>query len=403
MSAPRRPDGLAIGATGVGLALLAIGLAVDPTRAWFAYLDAWIFGVTLAIGALIVTLVGQASKAGWMVVVRRPMEAVAGSLPLFAILFVPIAFGLGHLYPWAAAHPPESAVAGHKALWLSKPFFLARTAVYFAILSFFALRIRGMSRANDVRPSAALVRGMRRLGGGGIPVVGLVLSFASFDWSMSLQPDWSSTMFGIYFFAGAFVGAIALACVLASTIPLAGPGRPDASSTPGERLERRSTNGSLPSPDHAQALGRLLFAMVIFWAYVSFGQLIVYWMGDEPEEVSFFLRRTTGSWAAVTWVLVFGHFVLPFFGLLNRPLKRRLATLRVAGAWMLAMHYLDVYWQVLPVHDAAGARPHWLDLGALLFVAGLATAWVARAYRAAPPLPANVPELDEGLAYEAAV
>jgi hypothetical protein len=383
--ATERVRGAALAAAALGLALLALGLFVDPGRAWFAYLDAWIYGVTLAMGALILTMVGQASKAGWMVVVRRPMEAVASALPLFAVLFVPLALALAHVYPWAAS-PPDPAGPGHKALWFSRPFFLGRSVLYFAVLCGVALRLRGWSRENDVHPSAALIQRMRRLGGGGLPVVGLVVTWAAFDWSMSLQPDWSSTMFGFYFFAGAFVGAIALACVLVTAIPLAGPGRV-----------------SLPTPDHAQALGRLLFAMTIFWAYVSFGQLIVYWMGDVPDEVSFFLRRTTGSWTAVTWALVVGHFVLPFFGLLNRSLKRRLATLRVAGAWILGMHYVDVYWQVLPAHDPGGARPHWLDLGALLFVGGLAIAWVERAYRAAPPLPANVPELAEGLAYEAAV
>jgi hypothetical protein len=342
------------------------------------------------MGALVLTMVGQASKAGWMVVVRRPMEAVASALPLFAVLFVPLAFALVHVYPWAA-HPPDPAGPGHKALWFSRPFFLGRSVFYFAVLSGVALRLRGWSRENDVHPSAALVQRMRRLGGGGLPVVGLVVTWAAFDWSMSLQPEWSSTMFGFYFFAGAFVGAIALACVLVTVLPLVVPGEPPSPSP------------SLPTPDHAQALGRLLFAMTIFWAYVSFGQLIVYWMGDIPDEVSFFLRRTSGSWTAVTAVLVAGHFVLPFFVLLNRPLKRRLAVLRLAGGWILAMHYLDVYWQVLPVHDASGARPHWLDLGALLFVGGLSVAWVARVYRAAPPLPANVPELSEGLAYEAAV
>jgi hypothetical protein len=377
----------ALGAAAVGLALLVVGLLVDPTRAWFAYLAAWIFGTTLAAGALLVTMVGQAAKAGWMVVVRRPMEAVASALPLFALLFVPLVFALDRVYPWAA-HPGDAGfepLAGHKALWLSRPFFVGRTLVYFAALGGVAALLRAWSRRNDVRPSAALVQRMRRLGGGGLPLVGLVLSWASFDWSMSLQPEWSSTMFGVYFFAGAFVGAIALACVVTSLARVDGP------------------DGPLPTPDHAQALGRLLFAMTIFWAYVSFGQLIVYWMGDVPDEVSFFLRRTTGSWTVVTYGLVFGHFVLPFFVLLNRRLKRRMGLLRLAGGWILAMHFVDVYWQVLPVHDAEGVRPHWLDLAALLFVAGAASAWVARAYRAAPPLPANVPELADGLAYEAAL
>ena len=383
---PRRFFALSLSLAALGLATLVVGLFVDPTRAWFAYLDAWIFGATLAAGALLLAMTGQASKAGWMVVLRRPMEAVAGSSPLFALLFVPLAFGLDRVYPWAA-HPIEFAApaVGHKAVWLSRPFFVARTLFYFAVFGVVAGRLRAWSRENDVRPSAALVRRMRRLGGGGLPVIGLTLTWASFDWSMSLQPDWSSTMFGFYFFAGSYVGAIGLACVMTSVVRVPYP------------------HGTLPTPDHAHALGRLLFAMIIFWAYVSFGQLLVYWIGDIPDEVSYFARRTAGSWTAVTYLLVFGHFVVPFFVLLNRRLKRRNRALAVAGGWIVAMHFVDVYWQVLPVHDVDGARPHWLDLGALFFVGGVSSAWVARAYRSAPALPSNVPELAEGLGYEAAL
>jgi hypothetical protein len=143
--------------------------------------------------------------------------------------------------------------------------------------------------------------------------------------------------------------------------------------------------------------------MTVVWGYVSYGQLLIDWIGDIPDDVTYFLRRTTGSWAIVTYTLVAGHFAIPFLALLNRRLKRRTTFLAVAGAWLVVMHYLDVYWQVLPVYDASGVRPHWLDLAALLFVGGLSCAWSIRGYAATPPLPLHVPELAEGLDYEAAV
>ena len=201
----------------MGLAALAVGLHVDATRAWFAYLDAWLFGTSIAVGALLLLMTGHASKAGWMVVTRRPMESVAATLPLFALLFVPLAFGLDRVYPWAGHGPVDAALAhalDHKRVWLSKPFFVARTALYFLVLCVGSALLRAWSTENDGRPSPALVKKMRRLSGGGLPVVMLTLTWASFDWSMSLQPDWYSTMFGFYFFAGAFVGAVALACVM---------------------------------------------------------------------------------------------------------------------------------------------------------------------------------------------
>jgi hypothetical protein len=382
---------------GAGLVALFVGLRVDPGRAWFAYLDAWLFGTSVAVGALLVTMTGHASKASWMVMTRRPMESVAATLPLFALLFVPLAFGLDHVYPWtswatgAGADAAQAAThvfgvgPGHKHLWLSKPFFVARTAVYFAVFCVVATLLRVWSTENDVRPSRALVLRMRRLSGGGLPLVGLTLTWASFDWSMSLQPGWSSTMFGFYFFAGSFVSAIALACVMLRVT------RP------------RRSNAARLSPDQSQALGRVLFAMIVFWAYIAFGQFLVYWMGDIPDEVTYFAARTEGSWAATTYLIVFGHFVVPFLVLLNRRLKRHPDVLAVAGAWIFAMHFVDVYWQVLPVHDAGGARPHWLDLGAILFVGGLSCAWTVRRYGTAAPLPLHVPELADGLNYEAAV
>ena len=371
-----------------GLAALIAGLRIDVDRAWFAYLDAWLFGTSVALGALLFNMTGHAAKASWMVMTRRPLEAVADTLPLLAVLFIPLAFGLRHVYPWAAhgsvVMATEEAV-DHKRIWLSQPFFIVRTAAYFLVFCAVAGLLRAWSLENDVRPNPALVRRMRRLSGAGLPLVGLTLTWASFDWSMSLQPEWYSTVFGFYFFAGSYVGAIALLCVMLHLSALRG------------RDRARMT------PDHAQAIGRVLFAMTIFWAYVSFSQLLIYWIGDIPAEVSYFGKRTAGSWTAVTYVIVFGHFVVPFFVLLNRRLKRHMTVLAVVGGWVFVMHYVDVYWQVLPVLDASGVRPHWLDLGAVAFVGGLCCACVVRRYLTAAALPVQAPDLAEGLHYEAAV
>lgn len=376
-------------AAGVGLVLLVIGLVVDAPRAWIAYLNAWTFGVTICMGALLLLMTGHASKATWMVVTRRLTESIVAVLPLYLLLFVPICFGLAFVYPWAA---PLDAVAPalrhaieHKRHYLNPPFFIVRTAVYFVIFIGIGTLLRAWSTANDRRPSLHLVLRMRRLSGGALPLVGLTLTWASFDWTMSLAPDWSSTIFGLYYFAGSFVGAIALVAVMLHL----SRGRPG--------LEVGV------SPDHAQALGRLLFAMIIFWAYMAFSQLLIYWIADIPEEVSYYARRTTGTWTDVTYLLVCGMFVAPFFALLNRRLKRRTNYLASVATFVFVMHFVDVYWMVLPTHDAAGVRPHWLDLGALLFMGGLSSAWILRSYLRVPPLPGHVPGLAEGLGYEAAV
>ena len=370
-----------------GLALLVAGGILDAPRAWYAYLDAWTFGTTICMGALVLLMINHAAKASWMVVTRRINEAIVAALPLYLLLFVPIAFGLGHLYPWA--EPPGSLDADvlraveHKRHYLNPPFFVGRTLLYFALTIAIGSSLRAWSEANDHAPHLARVRRMRALSGGGLPVVALTLTWASFDWTMSLEPAWSSTIFGLYYFAGSFVGALALVCVILHA------------------SRRRPPLGGRVTADHAQALGRVLFAMVCFWAYQAFSQLLIYWIADLPEEIGYYRVRTTGSWWAVTLGLVFGHFVVPFFVLIHRTWKRDTSHLAVAGGYMLLMHFVDVYWLVMPARDTSGARPHWLDLAALLFVAGLSSAWIVSQYFRVAPLPAHDPDLAAGLHYEA--
>jgi hypothetical protein len=373
----------------LGLLLLALGLVVDPSRAWFSYLAMWTFGTTVCFGALVLLMTGHAAKAGWMVVTRRITEAIVTALPLYLVLFVPILFGLGRLYAWAGPREGLDAdvlrAIDHKRLYFNPAFFVARTLLYFAVSIAIGALLRAWSTANDRAPRLARIRRMRALSGGGLPVVALTLTWASFDWTMSLEPSWYSTIFGLYYFAGAFVGAIGLVCVMLHLSRL-----------------RPSMNPRV-TPDHAQALGRVLFAMTCFWAYQAFSQLLIYWIGDVPEEISYYKVRTTNTWWLVTYLLVFGNFVLPFFVLIRREYKRHTRFLAWAGAWMLLMHFVDVYWLIMPVHDPSGLRPHWLDLAAILFIGGLSSAYVVTRYFQAAPLPAHDPELVAGLGYEASI
>lgn len=377
-------------AAAIGLVLLVLGFVFEPARAWFSYLMMWTFGTTVCLGALVLLMTGHASKAGWMVVTRRISEAIVGALPLYLVLFAPpVIFALGRLYPWAAHRQTLDAdmlrAIDHKRNYLNPAFFVVRTVVYFAVMIAIGALLRAWSLINDRRPRLEGVHRMRTLSGGGLPIVALILTWASFDWTMSLEPEWFSTIFGLYYFSGAFVGAIGLVCVMLHVSRL------------------RPSIDSRVTPDHAQALGRVLFAMVCFWAYQAFSQLLIYWIGDVPEEIAYYKLRTTGSWRVVTAVLIFGHFVVPFFVLINRAYKRSTRRLAWAGAWMLAMHFVDVYWLVMPAHDTWGARPDWLDLAAILFFGGLSTAYVVSRYFDAPPLPAHDPELVAGLGYEAAI
>ena len=383
------PIPASLAASALGLVGLIIGLFVDPTRTYFGYLAAYYWAATTAVGVLIFLLIGHASKASWFVVIRRLTEAASDTLPLFALLFIPLCFGLSRIYPWArpldAMDEAMRHHVEHKRAWLNVPFFVVRAAVYFVIFVGVAGWLRRMSIRNDRVRSFALVERMRAVSGVTLIVVGFGVSFIGFDWSMSLQPGWYSTMFGFFTFAGAFAGAMGVTSMMVYFAATHGP------------------LGGVLTPDHTHALGRLLLTSVIFWAYISFGQLVIIWMGDIPEESAFYAARTRGSWTGINYLLVFGHFIGPFLILLLRDVKRHPSQLAALGAWVLGAHYVDVYWQILPTCDAAGVRPHWVDLSGLLFVGGLATAVALWRYRAAAAIPPHDPELGAALRYEAAL
>jgi hypothetical protein len=229
-------------------------------------------------------------------------------------------------------------------------------------------------------PSLEVVGKLRRMAVGALPAVAFVLTFAVFDWLMSLDPTWSSTVFGVYVFAGGFGGAVGLLCFVAFG-----------------RLACRIEGAT---PEHSHALGRILLTFVIFWMYIAFAQFLLIWIADLPNEVGWIKVRTTGSWGAFAVVLASMHFVLPFFILLSRELKRRPHLLAWMGAWLLFSHFLDIHWLVLPALRAE-FHPHWLDLAALLLVVGASTLVALLRSPREPSVPIHDPGLATGLEYEA--
>lgn len=368
----------AIGAVG-----LVIGAFVNPPQLFYAYLTAYAFAVSIAGGALIFLMIGHAMNAGWPVVVRRLTETIVASLPLLALLFVPLLFGLHSLYPWT--RPETLGEEGMRSVmakrpYLEVPFFVVRSAIYLAVWVVIGGLLRRWSLARDADPGIESSGKMRALSAGALPAVAVTFSFASFDWLMSLTPTWFSTMYPVYWFAGGFVAALALLVLLTFAA---------------------QDGGWLPeiSLPHYYALGRMLLAFVIFWAYAAYFQFFLIWITDRPDEVTFFADRVRGPWRVLTVVLVVLQFVAPFFALLSYRLKHRPRQLAFVAAWVLAAHYLDVHWLVMPA-----VRPrapfHWLDLAALLAVGGACTAFSATRLRGRAIVPINDPELPRALRYE---
>jgi hypothetical protein len=378
---------IAIGlvAFALGTIVLVVGGMPSPRAAFFAYLSAYAFVLSIVLGALIFLMTCNAMNATWPVAVRRVIEAVVGVLPLMAVGFLPLIPGMRFLYPWMRPetitdHETREAIA-HKAPYLNAPSFVVRAFVYFVIWIGVAYMLRRWSLRADRNASLDRKERARILSSVGLPPVSLALTFASFDWIMSLEPTWYSTMFGIYWFAGGILAALGLIVLL-----VAGAQR--------EGMLARVTS------NHYYALGRLLLTFTIFWAYAAFFQFFLIWIANKPEETRWFVVRGVGTWASYSAVLAVTHFVLPFFVLLPYQLKRRPAMLAPIAGWLVVVHWLDMEWLVMPELRPAGPTLHWMDVAGLLCVGGAALAYGTYRLRGESIFPKNDPAIEAAFKYE---
>ena len=371
------------GAAVLGAVVCAVLAPGNPKQFFFSWLVSFLFFLSLALGGLFFVLIQYAAQGGWGIVVRRIGETVFATIPMMAVLFIPVWVGLHHLFEWSVPGAAEhDALLRWKAPYLNVPFFLIRALFFFVIWSVIALMYYRGSSGQDVTGDSAVTARLRKFAGPAIIVLALTQTFASVDWIMSLTPHWYSTMFGVYFFAGSFVGFIALLSVV--VVRMRGAGLLDTVIT----------------AEHLHDIGKFLFAFTAFWAYIAFSQFFLMWYANLPEETIWYKARIEGSWKAVSILLIMGHFVAPFLYLMGRAVKRRGATLALGGAWVLAMHFLDIYWQVMPTLHPEGFRPSLLDVAAFLAVGGCFVAAVGWLMRRQALVPLRDPRLAESLAFE---
>ncbi|HPC83765.1 MAG TPA: hypothetical protein P5234_10380 [Thermoanaerobaculaceae bacterium] len=376
-------------AAGVGVGGVVVSLvvaAVTPgglRRLAFAYLTSYAWALSLALGALFFVILQHLTRAGWSVVVRRLAEGVAATLPYWAVLALPVLAGVGALYHWSHSEAVAAdALLQAKSAYLNVPFFVVRLVVYFAVWALLARFFVGRSRAQDESGDPAVSLLLQRRAAPAMIAFALTVTFASFDLLMSLDPHWFSTIFGVYYFAGSIVGLVALLTVMALAVQRAG------------LLLHAIT------VEHYHDLGKLLFAFTVFWAYIAFSQYMLYWYAALPEETGWFVRRQTHGWGVVSLVLLFGHFLLPFVALLGRAPKRAPRALGVAAVWMLLMHWVDLYWLVVPEVSPDNAVPQLVDVTVLVAVAALGTALGVLALRKHSLVAERDPRLAESLAFE---
>jgi len=373
--------GLAVGLVGlIGSVVLSSGGMADF---YFAWLTAYLYFLSIGLGALFFVLVLFVCRAGWAVAVRRVIENVMATLPMFILLFIPIWIGRHELYSWTdPAEVAKNRLLQGKSSYLNEPFFLIRALFYFVAWGGLAVYFSGQSQKQDQTGDERISRRLQAVAAPGIIVFSLTLTMASVDWLMSLDPEWYSTMFGVYYFAGSLLAAFAFIVVAIVFI------------------QARGALQGVVTVEHLHDIGKLLFAFTVFWTYIAFCQYFLIWYGNIPEETSYFMQRSHGSWPAIGKALMVGHFAIPFFFLMPRATKRSVPALSAGALWLLVMHFMDIYWCVMPVHLQEGAHFGAIDAMVVLAVGGFflaAFGWVS-GRRALVPV--RDPRLSESLSFE---
>jgi hypothetical protein len=385
--------GFGLGVVGLGLTAVRSFLGEGGARiALHAYIIAFAYFLGLSLAALLLLGIWHAAKAKWVVAIRRPVEVIGATAPLFLVLFVPIVLGMKLLYPWAwaATGTPAGAIPltheelhliHHREHWINPTTFLVRAAIFFTIWIIASVVLPGTSFKQDKTPDLKLTERMWKAGPALLPFLGISLAFAAFDWLMSLATVWFSSMWGVYYFAGSFLALFATLILTFRSL----------SFDPSFKGAMRVT--------HWISTGQFLLAFTAFWGYIAFDQYMLTFVANLPDATPFLIARQTGPWKFVGFLLMFGHFVVPFLVLLSRRIKTRPNQIAIVATWILFIHYVDLYWCVMPQVNPTWAIPDWSNLTAFLGVGGLSVATALTIFRGKYAVPVNDPFLAESLAY----
>jgi hypothetical protein len=377
---------IAFGVGGVALvAAVVLGLG-DLAKLQRAYLVAFMYALSVALGVLWFVAIQHLTNAKWSVVVRRVAEILADNMVLVGVLSLgvvgPMLAGSTDLYAWLDHERVHADhILHHKAAYLNVPFFTVRWLVYFGFWIWLGRRFFKMSVQQDKDGGDQISKALQRTSAPAMIVFALTLTFCAFDLIMSLDATWFSTMFGVYYFAG---------CVLAGYSSLA------LALMWVQNKGRLSTS---VNQEHYHDIGKMMFAFIVFWAYIGFSQFMLIWYADIPEETHWYHWRFEGGWKVVSAMLLGLHFVVPFFGLMSRHVKRNKRSLAFWAIWILAVHYMDLFWLIYPTGD--GAVPFGLvDILCMVGVLGLFIGVSARRARGVNLIPTGDPRLADSLAFE---
>ncbi|HYU78145.1 MAG TPA: hypothetical protein VEK56_04120 [Vicinamibacterales bacterium] len=365
----------------VGVVLTILGFVMSGGDRFFeAYLVAYVFWAGVALGSLAILMVIHLTGGAWGLVIRRPLEAATRTIPLMALLFIPILLGMGHLYEWTNADVvANDPIIREKVAYLNAPFFIVRQVIYWTIWSALALLLNRWSAEQDRTGDPALIAKFSKLSGGGLVVHGLILTFAMVDWVMSINPHWFSTIWGMLFLVGQALSALAFAIVVLIMLSQYPP------------LNR------IVTAHHLHDLGKLLFAFLMLWAYLSFSQFLIIWSANTVEEIPHYFIRLRGGYQWLGAGLILLHFAVPYALLLSRDLKRDVNRLRLVAGWLVFIRLLDYFWYVSPEFHTERFTLSLLDVALPIAIGGVFLALYAAQLGARPLLPLNDPGLEKAL------
>ena len=371
-----KPAGLLAGLGAVGVAL---GWTGDVRQLGFSYLLAFMFFLSLGLGGLFLVLIHHLFDASWSVPLRRLNEHAACLLPFLGVLFLPLVVLGPHLYAWMTPEGAGEPFVQAKAAYLNRPFFLVRAVLIFGIWTVLSWRLRYWSLRQDQEGGALPTLKMRRLAAAGIFLFAVTLTLAAIDWVKSLQAQWYSTMYGVYYFAETVWVWLATVYLLATWLRAKGPLR------------------GVVEARHVHDVGVLMLVFTVFYAYIHFSQYLIIWNANLPEETFWYAVREQGFWWPVCLVLVFGHFLLPFLLLLRIDAKLKLSLMVPLCGWVWLMHFVDMSFNILPVQPRAGFPWRWTDLACWLFIGGTLALLFLRSLGRHPVYPLRDPRLKEAL------
>ena len=349
----------------VGLAACGLGFVINRDQFFRSWLIAYLLFLGIALGSMALVMIQHLTGGTWGVF-RRVLEASSRTLPLLALLFLPVVLGMSTLYPWTHEDLVRAdEVLRHRQPYQNTGFFLARALVYFASWIALAWTLTRWSRRQDEGDMSGNML-LQRVSGAGLVIYALTITLAGIDWVMSINPHWYSTLFGFLMIGGQGLSALAFTIVIATL------------------LVKDEPMSGLLKPHHFHDLGKLMFAFVMLWAYFNFSQFLLTYAANLLEEIPYFIARINHGWQYVALFLIVFHFAVPWLLLLSRDRKRNPARLVWVAAWILFMRYTDLFMLVTPefastgqnLHMLAGEHEslffvHWLDLAAPLGIGGV--------------------------------